>query len=348
MPKEKKVKLTLKSVAGILNVSNATVSNAFNRPDQLSEKKREEILKACKELGYAGPNQAARSLRKGRSGIVGLVLSDSPKYVMSDPVANLFLQGVTEFLEQKSVNLLLISGNQPSLKSVVDFVDGFICYGAPRNTQLIEELSDADKRVVTVDFNIEGRSSVNIDNEQAAYQIASSVIDDAEQTTAILGLRLIDSKYTCRVHDNELIGVQHSIAHRRLDGYLRRINEVGGEITGEHIWSIPESSHLFAKDAAREALNSKIRPDVFLCMSDIIALAAMKEVLQMGLRVPEDIKIVGFDGINEGVRFHPSLTTVEQFSSQKGLKAAELFFEDSPESNITPFKIEIRESSQIQ
>jgi len=345
-PSEKQ-KLTLKSVAKILGVSNATVSNAFNRPDQLSRKKRTEILAACKELGYSGPNQAARSLRKGSSGIVGLVLSDSPKYMMSDPVANQFLQGVTQHFEEKSANLLLISGNQPSLSSVADFVDGFICYGAPRNEAIAEELAKSYKKVVTVDFDIPDRSSVNIDNELAAYEIASEVVSNAEQRVAILGLRLIDSKYTCRIYDNELISTEHSIAHRRLDGYFKRIEEVGGTIKGDQIWSIPESNDQFAAIAAREALETKHRPDIFLCMSDVIALAAMKEVLKMGLRVPEDIKIVGFDGIDEGRRFHPSLTTVEQFSIQKGIKAADLFLENKKESAMLPFKIELRESSQL-
>jgi len=341
----KHTKLTLKSVAKIIGVSNATVSNAFNRPDQLSSKKRKEILLACQELGYSGPNQAARSLRKGSSGIVGLVLSDSPKYMMSDPVANQFLQGVTQHFEEKSANLLLISGNQPSLASVVDFVDGFICYGAPRNAAIVEALISTSKKVVTVDFNIAGRSSVNVDNEQAAYEIASEVVVNSEQRVAILGLRLIDSKYTCRVHDNELLSTQESIAHRRLDGYFRRIKEVGGQLEGEQIWSIPESNHQFATIAAREALETRNPPNVFLCMSDIIALATMKEVLQRGLKIPQDIKIVGFDGIDEALRFHPALTTVEQFSQQKGVKAAELFYQNSGKSLILPFKIEQRESS---
>ena len=66
---------TLKSIAKELGVSNATVSNAFNRPDQLSEKRRTDILAACNELGYFGPNKAAQSLRRGKFDTVALVLS---------------------------------------------------------------------------------------------------------------------------------------------------------------------------------------------------------------------------------------------------------------------------------
>ena len=97
--------LTLKKVAEILGVSNATVSNAFNRPDQLSKKKREEILAACSELGYLGPNQAARSLRKGSFGIVAIILPDSLEYMVSDPVASQFMQGVASVLETGNANV---------------------------------------------------------------------------------------------------------------------------------------------------------------------------------------------------------------------------------------------------
>lgn len=96
----KPTRWTLKSIAKELGVSNATVSNAFNRPDQLSAKRREAILKACKELGYYGPNKAAQSLRSGTFNIVALVLPDSVEYMVSDPVASSFMRGVTSVLEK--------------------------------------------------------------------------------------------------------------------------------------------------------------------------------------------------------------------------------------------------------
>ena len=90
---------TLKSIAKELGVSNATVSNAFNRPDQLSKARREEILAACKKLGYFGPNKAAQSLRRGTFNIVALVLPDSVEYMISDPVASSFMRGVSAVLD---------------------------------------------------------------------------------------------------------------------------------------------------------------------------------------------------------------------------------------------------------
>ncbi len=83
---EKPKKLNLKTVASYLGVSVATVSNAYNRPDQLSLNYAERILQQCTELGYDSPNAAARSLRTGRSGIVAILLSDTLEYSVSDPV----------------------------------------------------------------------------------------------------------------------------------------------------------------------------------------------------------------------------------------------------------------------
>ena len=106
---------TLRSIAEQLNVSTATISNAFNRPDQLSKVKREEILSACKELGYYGPNKAAQSLRRGRSGIIALVLADSIDYMISDPVASSFIRGVSEIVKEHDSHLLLFSGSSTSI-----------------------------------------------------------------------------------------------------------------------------------------------------------------------------------------------------------------------------------------
>ena len=332
-------KQTLKTVAKALGVSVATISNAFNRPDQLSAKKREEILAACAEMGYYGPNKAASSLRKGVFNIVALILPDSLEYMVSDPVASQFIKGVAKGLQLQNTNLLLFSGGSDSVHDVVDFVDGFICYGAPRNSGLTAQLASLDKKVVTVDFDLPGVPSVNIDNEQAAFEIASQVLKQDVHQPAILGLRLIDSRHTCRIYDIELLDTDSSIAHRRLDGYMRACEQAGVEIGGDRIWHLPESSHHYASLAAQEALNRIPRPDALICMSDVIALTAMQEALKMGLRIPEDIKIIGFDGIDEAQRYHPSLTTVHQFSDEKGLAAANMFLSGETESKVMAHQI---------
>ncbi|UAA38262.1 LacI family DNA-binding transcriptional regulator [Paraneptunicella aestuarii] len=336
---ETKKNWTLKSIAQKLNVSSATVSNAFNRPDQLSKKRRNEILAACAELGYFGPNKAAQSLRKGKSNIVALVLSDNLEYMITDPVASTVITGVSSITEKHGIHLLLFAGSSDSINSVVDFVDGFICIGAPTNPQIIKELNATDKKVVTMDFAIEGCASVMIDNQQAAYEIAKRAINSANDRIAILGLRLLDIEQTCRVYNLDDV-LDYTVASHRLKGYLQAATESGVEIAHDRIWNIPESTQNTAVIAAREALSSNPQPNVLLCMSDRIALAALNEANRLGLRVPEDLRIVGFDGIEESRNCSPSLTTVCQHSEEKGRLIAEFFVNDTQEGQVTPYTIQ--------
>ncbi len=101
-------KPTLKEVAKQLGVSTATVSNAFNRPDQLSSSLRERILAQCNKLGYTGPSVTARSLRTGKTGVIGVLLADNLTYSFTDPVSTLFLSGISETLDSMHVNMLLL------------------------------------------------------------------------------------------------------------------------------------------------------------------------------------------------------------------------------------------------
>lgn len=283
-------------------------------------------------------------MRKGHFNIVALVLPDSVEYMITDPVASNFVKGVSSVLEQSKVNLLLFSGTSDNINAVSDFVDGFICYGSPRNTKLIDQLRITEKKVVTADFDIDRKASVGIDNEQAAYEIANLAINSKDDAIAILGLRLLDSNVTCRVYDLPSFDFQCSLAHQRLNGYKRAIEEIGVKLRDDRVWNIPESTHHKALIAVREALTSTPRPNVLLCMSDLIALAAIKEIKSMGLNIPKDIKVVGFDGIDEALRAAPSLTTVHQNSEQKGIKAAELFINRATDSILIPFHIEHGES----
>ncbi len=333
-----KQKLTLKDVAQMLEVSTATISNAFNRPDQLSAARRDEILKACQRIGYHGPNKAAQILRKGQSNIVALVLADNIEYMVSDPVASTFIKGVSKVLHTHNKHLLLYSGNVKSIRDVVDFVDGFICYGAPENTELTQQLTATEKPVVTVDFNIKGRPAIDIDNEQAAYEIARCAIRPGDRV-AILGLKLIASANTCRIYDSPLHCADSSISHRRLKGYQRAMQEQGISIDNEWVWHIPESEGSYARQAAREVLNSHPRPDVVLCMSDIIALELLQYAGSQNIEVPGALRITGFDGIDEAARTRPNLTTICQSSLTKGELAAERLLSGSQESTQLPFDI---------
>ncbi len=101
-------RMTVKSLAAALGVSPATISNAYNRPDQLSAQLRERILATAEELGYPGPDAAGRTLRMGRADAVGVLLSERLSYAFSDPFAIEFLTGVSEIVEEHGISIVLM------------------------------------------------------------------------------------------------------------------------------------------------------------------------------------------------------------------------------------------------
>ena len=127
---------TLASLAAELKVSRTTISNAYNRPDQLSADLRERVLATAKRLGYAGPDPVARSLRTRKAGAVGLVMTEPLNYSFSDPAALDFVAGLAESCEEAGQGLLLVavgpnrSVSDGSAAVLAAGVDGFVVYSA--------------------------------------------------------------------------------------------------------------------------------------------------------------------------------------------------------------------------
>lgn len=327
-------KITLKSLAKHLGVSVATVSNAFNRPDQLSTELRRHILAESEKLGFSGPNAQARSLRTGRSDMIAILLADSLEYSVSDPVANQLIKGIAEVLQAQGKDMLLLSGARAVHSTAEALPDGFIIYGSPKNHEQLERVRQSGKPMLSVDCNLPGMGSVNIDNSRYAYDIALYAMQKQPGKVAVLGLRLIDSDRVCRMQPAELYDQDEAISRRRLDGYLAAAAELQRDLPADQVWHIPVNTHHYAEIAAREALTQHPRPQLLLCMSDRIALGAMSVARQLGLAIPEDVCIVGFDGIEEAERAYPALTTVAQHSDEKGRTAARLLLNGDCQQNI--------------
>lgn len=328
MAQQKKA-LNLKQVAKLLGVSTATVSNAFNRPDQLSEKLRTRILKEAAELGYSGPNLAARSLRKGQSDVIAVILADSLPYSFSDPVASQFLQGVSEVLAEQNKQLLLLSGQLSESEqagvghhSAESLPDGFIFYGKPQ-TECKERILRMGKSVIAVDFETTQCPTINIDNFEGARQAALHAIQSTQDRVAVLSLSLIDSKRICRLQDEDIDAGSQAISQRRLAGYLNACQEKQVPLPSSLIWHIPVNTPEQAEVAAREALTTSPLPNVMLCMSDVIAMSVIRQAQALNISIPGQVRVVGFDDIPEATRVSPSLTTVCQRSIAKGRLAAE-------------------------
>src|SRR4029079_1088773 len=125
---------TLASLAAELGVSRTTVSNAYNRPDQLSPQLRSRVMEAERRMGYPGPDPVARSLRTRKAGAVGLLLTEQVSYAFRDPGAVSFLEGLTLGCDEAGLGLLLVPA-RPESEDVLGVagaaVDGFVVYSMP-------------------------------------------------------------------------------------------------------------------------------------------------------------------------------------------------------------------------
>ncbi|KJY81850.1 transcriptional regulator [Vibrio galatheae] len=327
-------KTTLKTVAQYLGVSTATVSNAFNRPNQLSKALREKILSECENLGYSGPSITARSLRTGKTGVIGLLLADNLAFNFTDPVATEFLTGISQLLDQEHVNMLMLPSTIENYQNtqVETIPDSFIVYGKPMDANVMNLITRQRKPLVTVDFCWAEMPSINVDNEQACYDIACHAIRSPQDKILILGLRLESTNALALANLDKLYTEEESVSRCRFEGYKRAIRDKGAVLEIGNVWQIHELEKNALKTMLRGALTSPQRADVLLCMSDKIALAALEVTQELDLRVPQEIRIVGFDDIPAA---EPAgLTTVRQPIMHKGQLAAQMAMGQIPYQTI--------------
>ena len=162
------MRVTLKHIAADVGVTPMTVSNAFNRPDQLSAELRERILARAQALGYTGPDPLARGLRRGRAGAIGLV-SDTPlSYAFDDPAASAVMAGLCSVTEEQGLGLVLVptGGLLPSAA-----VDGVVVYSVGERDPLLAAARPLPTVIIDQPRDT-GLPTVGIDDRAAAYDAA--------------------------------------------------------------------------------------------------------------------------------------------------------------------------------
>ena len=173
-------RVTLQTVADRVGVSRMTVSNAFSRPDQLSTALREKVLAAAAELGYVGPDPAARALARGTAGAIGILMTDSLAYAFSDEVATGFLGAVADELAPTGLALtLLTSGVRDEHVPARDVpMDGALVYSCGFDSSAVDWLTRRGLPMVFVDqVPVPGIPSVNVDDRGGARAAAQHLVD---------------------------------------------------------------------------------------------------------------------------------------------------------------------------
>lgn len=332
-PPSTRPRVTLQTLADALGVSRTTVSNAFNRPDQLAAELRERVLALAQELGYAGPNAAARSLRRGRSGAIGLLLTETLTYAVTDPVALALLRGIAEASEAVGVSLLLIPAPdtaQPAASPATDavlsaVVDGFIAYALPTDDARLQVVRERGLPLVIVDQQpLAGSATVRVDDARAAASAAEHLLALGHRQVAVISLPIRGDDRVGLVDLARQQQATYWVSSERLRGYAGAVQAAGIAWAQVPVWECRANTREAGAVAARALLAQDPRPSAILAASDQLALGAMRVAEELGLQVPDDLSIIGFDDIPAAARAEPPLTTVRQPMLEKGRRAGRL------------------------
>lgn len=312
-------KVTLQTIADIVGVSRMTVSNAFSRPDQLSSELRQRILAAAHDLGYVGPDPVGRALARGTTGAIGVLLTDSLHEAFSDEVATGFLGAVVEELAPTGLALtLLTASDRDDVVPARDLaLDGALVYSCRPQSTARDWLLRRQLPLVFVDQDpMPGISTVNVDDRGGARAAAEHLVDLGHQQIGIL-TKSIDG--TSGIVDDPAVTPQGHPQAQRMAGWLDVLRDAAIEPTTVYV---PHDTPGAAREGALTLLRDPERPTAVLCFSDVLALDVIEIANELGLSVPDDLSVVGFDDNPLASRSAPTLTTVRQDVSAKGHAAA--------------------------
>ena len=336
---------TLATVAEAVGVSRMTVSNAYNRPNQLSPALRERILAAAAELGYSGPNPVARTLSRGETGSIGLVLDYPLTAALTDPATQLFLHGVAAGLEERALGLSLVpqmGGREAALvKSAL--VDGFIVYCTPEDDPRLQAIYDRNLPYVLVDYApAPGRRTVGIDDRGAARATAEHLVSLGHRSFGVI----LGGDQPSRTGQAAQAAADRYVEVERLTGWGAALDAAGIDWGAVPLGTATDFVRETGRRAAAALLDRADRPTAIVALSDELALGVLDAAAERGIDVPGDLSVAGFDDIPEAALSTPKLTTVRQAHDRKGAEAVRLLLAgDQDESVLLPTELVIRAST---
>ncbi|PAV31236.1 LacI family transcriptional regulator [Virgibacillus profundi] len=325
---------TIQEVAKKAGVSAATVSRVLNNRTTVTEKTRNKVDQAIKELNYE-PSVLGRNLRNSESRLL-LVLIPS----ISNPFYTKIINGIEDRAIEQGYNILLCETDSNPKRETIYFnllknrlADGIILMDPTVNQESLLELASSHPIVQCSEFDEnEIISYVSIDNELAAYHAVRHLIKLGQEKIAFINF-----------NENFLY------ARERRRGYERALKEFGLEIESNWIYNTTQLGFENGQQAMRKLLNQNNRPTAVFAVSDVLAIGALKEIQSSGLKVPEDIAIIGFDKISFSNMTHPTLTTIAQPMYQMGVLSANMLIKkikgDQVENMILDHELIIREST---
>jgi DNA-binding LacI/PurR family transcriptional regulator len=340
----------LASLAIELGVSRTTVSNAYNRPDQLSSQLRERVLEAAKQLGYPGPDPVARSLRTRRAGAVGLLFTETLSYAFRDPGAVAFLEGLALACEDARTGLLLVpavegSGTDPAVVARAA-VDGFVVYSMPAANPFLQLVLDRPVPTVVVDepTGVPGVDFVGVADRDGMTQLGRHLAGLGHRAVGVVSSSLSPDGWTGLADLERQRRAQYHVVRDRLDGLADGLATTGVARRDIPVQEMPANAVELGRLGALALLDAHPGLTAIVAVSDIIALGVLEALASRGLKVPDDVSVTGFDDTPGAIT--AGLTTVHQPLLEKGRVAGQLLLDSAerlgPRSRLLPAVLVVR------
>ncbi|WP_426186009.1 LacI family DNA-binding transcriptional regulator [Microbacterium sp. TWP3-1-2b2] len=334
---------TLRDVAERAQVSMRTVSNVVSGYTHVSERMRTKVLAAIDELDYR-PNPVARTLRTGRTGMLALVVPeiDVPYFseLARDVIDAAAEVGYRVMIDQTGHDhereRQLLTGEDRTM-----LFDGLLFSPLVTKSELLDMHGATRMPLILLgEHDFDGRyDHVAIDNVAAARDAVSHLIETGRTRIASIGSQPLE---------------EYATPLQRSAGYEAALADAGLDLRPEYVVTAAHYSRADGYSAGRALLALDPRPDAIFCFSDLLAFGAMRAVFDAGLRVPEDVAVIGIDDVDEGRYSRPSLSTISldtQFIARESVRRIIDRIEDPtlPATEIVaPHRLVVRESTAAE
>lgn len=315
--------ITLKEIAQEAGVSTTTVSNVLNgNSSRVSADTAERIQAIMKRSGYV-PNQAARSLAQRESHVVAIIVQASPgENIFRNPYTAEYVGALTLELQQNGYYpLIRFSDNYKEIDADLRGwnVAGVIFSGAyNRHLHTLKSLTDIPTVFTDCYVRIPGANHVGMDDDAGGQIAGEYLIHMGHRHVGFLGNNVDES----------------DVDRHRLDGFRTGLAEGGIELREEFI--LHRREELFPPDSLRQLMARPDHPTAFFCTSDQAAVQLMQALSRLGLRVPDDVSVIGFDDLPLATMVQPALTTLSQDISQKAHLVVEMLLRHIRQRGLAP------------
>jgi LacI family transcriptional regulator len=328
--------LTIDEIARLAGVSKTTVSRVINNKPDVNRETRRRILSLIEEHDYQ-PNVFAKAISSQRSHNVGLIVPYEADYIFLNPFFVEVLRGISTAIDENGYSLLVSYAHAQDHVGAFKQkkVDGFIVLSpGTLHHGLIDSLVKAGAPFVSTSRLAQEESMVfvDVDNRQGGVLATEHLIGLGHRRIAYVGKPSLTS------------------SQDRMSGYMHALNEHSIPVLEDLLLVAEGSSERHGYDAMQQLLRRQVQPTAVFLANDQMAIGAMKALEEAGLRVPQDVSIVGFDDVPMAEFYSPPLTTIRQPAFEKGARATELLIqcleqETTPQSQVLDVELVVRKST---